>query len=96
MDVIDLRVIKMEEDYISNVTVLEKFAADELYEYTVENTEHGRCGIGEPEGIYYFKGKLYKLRIEIFWNRYDKRFYYPDSTDILSFEEVTIHDLLNN
>ena len=51
-------------------------------------TEHGRCGDDEISEVFLFKGKYYKIIIEIEWNRYDKQYYYIDGSRILSCEEV--------
>jgi len=53
-------------------------------------TPHGEYGNSEPEGIFKFGGKHYKIVVEVDWNRRDYKFYYIDEHRIKSCEEIEL------
>lgn len=66
------------------------WATEYLSDRENEETEFARHGDGEPWGIFLYKGKYYKATAEIFWNRYDKTYYYQDGAKIKSWEGTTL------
>lgn len=56
----------------------------------VNQTPHGECGEMYADRIVKYDGKYYKASVEIFWNRYDKQYYYEDGSELISFEEVEL------
>jgi len=61
-----------------------------LVEDVREETPHGKYGNSEPEGIFKFGDKHYKIVVEIDWNRRDYKFYYIDEHRIKSCEEIEL------
>lgn len=65
-------------------------AADILSERVADATPHGEHGESEVEGFFSFKGTVYKMVLDIEWNRHDKQYYYMDHSKVLSFEETVL------
>lgn len=69
--------------------------AKESAEYLIVNdvvnqTPHGECGKMYSDQIVKYDGKYYRASVDIFWNRYDKQYYYEDGSELISFEEVEL------
>lgn len=47
-----------------------------------EETPHGECGIDDVVKLFRFKDEFYQIHLLIDWNRYEKRFYYIDGSQI--------------
>lgn len=66
-------------------------AKDCMYEIIMDKlrgeTPHGEHGDSEPSGEFQYKGKYYYMKIDVFWNRYDKQYYYVEDSKIVEFEE---------
>lgn len=80
-------------DYTSECSTLEE--ASEWMEETIveqvrEETEHGEMGESSPTGMMIFEGKLYKVTVDIEWNRYDKQYYYEDGHSVQKVEPVCV------
>lgn len=65
-------------------------ALDVLRDRVGSVTPHGECGDSETEGLFRFEDKVYLVKAEIEWNRYDKQYYFMDGASITSFEEVNL------
>lgn len=66
------------------------YMMDAIIDEVHRDTPFAECGDSEATGYFRFDDKVYKLVVEIDWNRYDKRFYYMDGNDIASCEEITL------
>lgn len=66
------------------------WAADILREEVVNETPHGEMGRDEVEGFFDCKGIIYKVEANVFWNRYDKQYYYEDGVQIVSCTPVEL------
>lgn len=64
--------------------------AEGLVDAEASDAGHGECGAREVDGVFSYKGKAYKLAVEIEWNRYDKQYYYTDGWSIVSCHEVDL------
>ena len=78
------------EKYCDNLDDCKDWMREELQEIVREETPHGEHGDSEPEGIFKYKDKYYKIILEIDWNRYDKQYYYMDGCRIDSCEEIEL------
>lgn len=73
---------------------LKELLHDLVYEEVGDETPHGECGDEEPVKYFLYKGKFYEVAIQIDWNRYDKRFYYMDGSQLVSCKEISPLKLL--
>ena len=73
-----------------NITQAKESARHLIVNSVVRQTPHGECGEMYADQIVKYDGKYYKASIEIFWNRYDKQYYYEDGSELISFEEVEL------
>lgn len=81
------------EDLTKSCKTLEECKKYMLYQISdevSEETPHGECGDDSPEGYFKYEGKFYKIVLDIFWNRYDKQYYYIDEKSVKSCEEMTL------
>lgn len=62
---------------------------EDLMDELRENTPHGEYGDTEISGSFKYEGKYYKLGIEVDYDRYDKQYYYIDSSRTKYFKEFT-------
>jgi len=76
--------------YIKSVDDCAEWVSDILVNNVKCNTPHGECGEAEVTGYFKYKGKTYEVVTEIFWNRYDKQYYYIDESKIVSCREVNL------
>lgn len=44
-----------------------------------QETPHGKCGDENGIGYFRFNNKVYEIKIDIFWDRHDKQYYYIES-----------------
>jgi nicotinamide phosphoribosyltransferase len=69
-------------------------AAESALEIIVERvraeTDHGEMGEMSPEDYFRFGDQVYLAKVEIEWNRYDKKYYYEDGSRLVSFEPVEL------
>lgn len=63
---------------------------EDLLETVKDSTAHGQCGEHKVSGYFSFEGQMYKMKISIDWNRYDKKYYFIDDHKILSCEKVDL------
>lgn len=57
---------------------------DILWGEVAAETAHGECGAAEATGLFEHNDQLYKVTVEIEWNRYDKQYYYVDGWRVTS------------
>jgi nicotinamide phosphoribosyltransferase len=67
-----------------------RWAADSLEDEIRCSTPHGEGGVDEHSGIFKWKDSYYEAKIEIWWNRHDKKYYYIGDSELISFEEIEI------
>jgi nicotinamide phosphoribosyltransferase len=79
------------DDNVSTLELLKEWAKDELEEMVGDNTAHGECGDSTTYGFFRLNDNIYKISIDIFWNRYDKQYYYIDSSEVISCELITLN-----
>jgi nicotinamide phosphoribosyltransferase len=79
-------------DY-SNAENLED-AAEQAFDFEVDfiggSTPHGKRGNSEVNSLFKFQNNTYLLKGSIEWNRYDKQFYYIESSKLESFEPYSL------
>lgn len=63
---------------------------DYLLEMVREKTSHGECGVDVVNGFFSYKEDIYELSLDLYWNRYDKQYYFLDSHAIVSCEKVEL------
>lgn len=54
------------------------------------NTAHGELGEEHVQRYFLFDGELYLMKGEIWWDRYDKQYYYIDSSQVKSVEKADL------
>lgn len=64
--------------------------AERLAEEEECETAHGERGSSEVKGFMSYNNVVYKVVVELDWNRHDKKFYYLDGYDVGSYEEYTL------
>ena len=67
------------------------WATENLGESVRNKTPHGECGESNPSQVFKFNDEYYKLKLEIFWNRYDKQYYFIDEVSVESCEKIELH-----
>ena len=77
----------LEADSLGSAKV---WALDWIVDEVRDNTPHGECGESYCDKIFKYDGKYYNASVEIFWNRYDKQYYYEDGSELISFKEVEL------
>ena len=80
-------------DFGSKVETLEElvnWAKDYLEDEVSSNTDHGQRGNMKNSGLFKFDGKIYKITIEIGWNRYDKQYYFIEESKVKSCVEYSL------
>jgi len=78
------------KDKVTSIDMLKDYAKEELVEEVRENTAHGESGVSDTFGYFRFDGKIYKIEVNIDWNRYDKQYYFIDGEKVVSCEEVQL------
>lgn len=78
-------------DHVSTLEVLKEWAKDTLEEMVGDNTAHGECGNSTTYGYFRLNDNIYKISIGIYWGRYDKQYYYIDSSEVISCELITLN-----
>lgn len=73
-------------DKVQSLDKLKAWAKDVLTEEVARETPHGECGYSNNTGYFSFENQIYKITIEIYWNRYDKQYYFIDESNIVSCE----------
>lgn len=73
-------------DKVQSLDKLKAWAKDVLTEEVARETPHGECGYSNNIGYFSFENQIYKITIEIYWNRYDKQYYFIDESNIVSCE----------
>lgn len=66
------------------------YMMDSIIDEVRRDTPFAEEGDSKATGYFRFADKVYKLVVEIDWDRYDKQYYYMDGNDIASCEEVTL------
>lgn len=66
------------------------WAEEIIRERVYEETDHGCIGEDSPEGYFEWDGKIYKIVLDIFWNRHDYQYYYMDGVTVKSCEEAVL------
>lgn len=76
--------------YSTDLSKAGVWVAGGLVDKIAEETPHGECGEYEVSKLFRYKGKVYKVIVQIEWNRHDKQYYYIDGHSVKSIEEVEI------
>lgn len=74
-------------EYVKTLEDAKDVMKDILLDRVKEDTPHGEYGESYPYDVFKFDGKHYFIELDIFWNRYDKQYYYVDNATISKFEE---------
>ncbi len=69
---------------------LEEWAYETLRDNAGDGVPHGERGEDNITEFFKQNGKTYKASAKIFWNRYDKQYYYVDEIENFILEEVTL------
>lgn len=85
---VDHRDIKDLTDECRDLEVAADWLKESIVDTVRKETDHGECGECSPTGYMRFGGKIYKVTVEVEWNRYDKQYYYIDGSYVTSIEEV--------
>lgn len=67
-----------------------EYMLDLIVEEVRDETPFAERGEDTTFGYFRFDGKIYKLYVEIEWNRYDKQYYFIDGFEYTECEEVTL------
>lgn len=78
-------------DNVSTLELLKEWAKDTLEEMVGDNTAHGEYGDSTTYGYFRLNDNIYKISIGIYWGRYDKQYYYIDSSEVTSCELITLN-----
>ncbi len=76
--------------YVKDLATATAVVQERIVERVGKETPHGEYGEGEPSGYFRYNGTVYKLVVEIDWNRHDKQYYYMDGERVKSCEPVTL------
>ena len=79
-----------EKEHCFNLEDCKRYMEEILVDEVSDHTPHGEHGESEVEGIFKYEDKYYKITVGIFWNRYDKQYYFIDSHEIEKCEEVEL------
>ncbi len=77
-------------NYIKDLETAKLWMKETIVEKVGEETPHGERGDDSPSNYFRYEGKVYKLTVDIEWNRHDKQYYYMDGDTVKSCEEVTL------
>ena len=75
---------------VDSLESLKSWAKDYLEEEVREDADHGERGADDASGYFRFDGKIYKISIDVDWNRYDKQYYFIEETKVTSCKEVEL------
>ncbi len=75
---------------IADLGTAQSWAMEDIVASIAEETPHGECGVGNVTQYFKFQGKVYKIEVEIEWNRHDKQYYYIDGNRIISCQETVL------
>lgn len=77
-------------NYIKDLETAKEWMQGTIVDKVREETPHGECGESTAFDYFRYEGKVYKLTVEIEWNRHDKQYYYMDGEKIISCEETIL------
>ena len=63
------------------------WAKEGIEEEVIEDAGHGERGALDYTEYFRYDGKVYELKLDFFWNRHDKQYYYLDETTVKSCKE---------
>lgn len=66
------------------------WALESIIDRVREETANGCCGPSYVEDYFKFENKVYRIKVCIEWNRYDRQFYYIDGYSVRSCDEATL------
>lgn len=75
---------------VNSLDMLKDWAKETLEDEVREDTPHGEYGLSNTSGYFRLDGHIYKIKIEIDWNRYDKQYYFIEESTVISCEEVEL------
>jgi len=75
---------------VNDIEILKEYLENYLSDIVSDETPHGEHGDPEPSMLLRWKGKAYRFSMEIFWNRYDKQYYYQDGIGWSKLEEIDL------
>jgi nicotinamide phosphoribosyltransferase len=78
------------EPSVKSLEDAKSYAEEWLVEDERDATPHGECGNWEISGYFKFNNKIYKIVVQIDWNRHDKQYYYIDGSSIKSCVETVL------
>ncbi len=78
------------DEYNIDLEAVKRQAEYDITDAISTETPHGECGEGERTSYFKYDGKIYKIVVEIEWNRHDKQYYYIDGSRIVSCEEAVL------
>lgn len=76
--------------YVKDLATATSVMTEIIEERVGEETPHGEYGESSPSDYFRYNGKVYKLTLDIEWNRHDKQYYYMDGTSVKSCVETTL------
>lgn len=81
---------EMSDDEFIDLDHCCRYLEEEIVDEVRESTPHGERGEGIVSAFFRYKGKTYKITIDIYWNRYDKQYYFIDDSEVLRCEEAVL------
>lgn len=85
------KVVNMDKsDWIKDLDTAKDCMRDMLLDQVAEDTPHGEYGVDNVIGHFCYQGKTYEMEIDLFWNRYDKQYYYLDGSRVLRCDVVDL------
>lgn len=83
-------IINIPEKYNNSIEAAHNFVKNIVHDTIANETPHGEQGETEERVLFNYKDKLYSGVVELEWNRYDKQYYYIESTCLKNVEETIL------
>lgn len=83
-----LEVVNLE--HMKSLEQCKEYMYEKLDEKVRKDTPHGEHGDMDIVGYFRYENIIYEITVEFEWNRYDKQYYYIETSDIVSCEEYEL------
>lgn len=83
-------IIQLDNEDIKDLEEAKDWAQEAMVSYVRDQTPHGERGDSSVIDYFSFKGKTYKITVEIDWNRHDKQYYYIDGDKVIDCVECEL------
>lgn len=78
------------DKYVMSLSDAKDAEMERIVDILRDETDHGCQGDDVISSIFKYEEKFYNLAVEIYWNRYDKQYYFIDDYSIKAFYECEL------